>query len=505
MLGLPDEDHAAVATRCRFNTLPASITIEPGNLKNAADLLVGLINQHGCYRFTYRRYKVWAAFTKYDYCCLQDKSQTQRKRQAKSKRLMHKMERFDCHSKIRAPRRSTLTLLWRERQRQNLPGLNNATQKQIYRMWQSANAHLSRRHDDPTVSSMMLLNGLLHLGFTPAILECENVRGIGFLLPGMISTIGLDNIVKCAIDATVLAQLLGQLRDAGLDIVFFHTDKYQAEVNAIEMKLASRTATTAHTRYKPAEAAAHVESLDIFWALSVLIGLRRRAQQRELFETPGRLKTIEKKQQDELIDMFQRHFNMHLFISLDENRLPMSLETISWVSSEQWIRWARAGVLEMIPVLRSTMIVKSHWRSIKHNYLERYNRPRIDLVVYILATGVVKHAAARLRAIQSGNYWAGLASWRNPFRRTWLALSIHVVSPASLAYYRTDPNLWRCSCPAFSTGRFWLCKHLISCVEVLPDPRKFLDTVRRLRRPPLWADDQLAIKPKYRVSTVPLT
>ena len=55
-----------------------------------------------------------------------------------------------------------------------------------------------------------------------------------------------------------------------------------------------------------------------------------------------------------------------------------------------------------IPVLKTTMIVESHWRVLKHQFLHRFNRPRIDLVTWILITRVMPDALVRMRAVKSG-------------------------------------------------------------------------------------------------------
>lgn len=55
----------------------------------------------------------------------------------------------------------------------------------------------------------------------------------------------------------------------------------------------------------------------------------------------------------------------------------------NWYMEKMWKLWARCCCHE-VPVLKTTMILESHWRVVKHDYLERFNKPRMDLLVWIL-------------------------------------------------------------------------------------------------------------------------
>ena len=57
---------------------------------------------------------------------------------------------------------------------------------------------------------------------------------------------------------------------------------------------------------------------------------------------------------------------------------------INWYCSGQSELWARSANPREIPKLKTTMAVESHWRRIKHDYLHRFNRPRVDLFVWVL-------------------------------------------------------------------------------------------------------------------------
>ncbi|RIB03209.1 hypothetical protein C2G38_1990259, partial [Gigaspora rosea] len=56
---------------------------------------------------------------------------------------------------------------------------------------------------------------------------------------------------------------------------------------------------------------------------------------------------------------------------------------VEWYCSTKWLHWARSTKKE-ISVLKTTMIVKSYWRLIKHNYLHKFNKPCVYLLIWIL-------------------------------------------------------------------------------------------------------------------------
>lgn len=135
--------------------------------------------------------------------------------------------------------------------------------------------------------------------------------------------------------------------------------------------------------------------------------------------------------------MFSRHFNMHSMIP-DQNGTYRSDNQIyldcinetyiwyrtrnyfrlwaylftNWYAPEQWQLWARAVTPEKVPVLKTTMIIESRWRRIMHDYLHRFNRPRIDLVCWVIVTRVVPTVLERLTALLSKNNRVARASWR---------------------------------------------------------------------------------------------
>jgi hypothetical protein len=145
-----------------------------------------------------------------------------------------------------------------------------------------------------------------------------------------------------------------------------------------------------------------------------------------------------------------------------------------FVNPGQWELWARSANPLEILVLKTTMIVESHWRVLKHDYLRRFNRPRIDLMIWVLIKCEIPDACNRLEAIQRGEFRKYKISWREPFKKQWKEKANEVVDGERIKKYHTDPNMWVCGCDALLISRFLVCKHLIHCCEPIANPGRFL-------------------------------
>ena len=144
------------------------------------------------------------------------------------------------------------------------------------------------------------------------------------------------------------------------------------------------------------------------------------------------------------------------------------------------------------------MIVESHWRRLKHDYLHRFNRPRIDLVTWILAKRVIPEATEKMKGLIEGNHRMATAAWRKPFKRQWKVLQNKEVNPDSLLRYHTAPMKWVCACEAFLESRFLLCKHLKHCLERFSNPSAFFREVRRRRTSPFWEHAQTVVHAEFK-------
>jgi hypothetical protein len=359
--------------------------------------------------------------------------------------------------------------------------------------------------------------------------------------------------------SSVLCQFLQNLRASDLDPTFFGTDKDTSEIfavrqiwpnaiiqlcywhvrRAIRTKLASAQKTNSQNEYRPGEAQLEIPDLEICWGS---MPIRRPDGQHRYggcscplrpdfadFPALGRTEAKETYEKETVINMFSNHYNSHPFIP-DRNGTSRSAQQIyqdcaremyswcrsrnyfrlwaylwvNWYQPSQWALWARSAYSDEIPVLKTTMIVESHWRKLKHDYLHRFNRPRIDLVVWVLLNKAIPDSLTRMWAILSYDprrvdaSWRK-ASWRKAFKHEWKKLTIRsqTIDPGSIQQYHANPTQWCCGCPSFINSRFLICKHLVFCYKPILDPVRFFREIRRQRVPPFWTDRQLTLLPEY--------
>ncbi|KAH9959718.1 hypothetical protein BGW80DRAFT_1131454, partial [Lactifluus volemus] len=93
---------------------------------------------------------------------------------------------------------------------------------------------------------------------------------------------------------------------------------------------------------------------------------------------PPDAKLIKKWAVQRMYDFCLRHKLPEVWVYLWEN----------WYRAGRWELWARCAH-KLIPVLKTTMILESHWRRIKHDFLHHFHMPRCDLLVWILVTKLV--------------------------------------------------------------------------------------------------------------------
>ena len=349
----------------------------------------------------------------------------------------------------------------------------------------------------------------------------------------------------------LLDQFLRPLRELGFRPTFFGVDKDTAEISAVRQvwpetniqlcywhskralrtKLKDSKKTSSQSRYFPVDAQKLIPELEICWGS---VPTRRpdgdhryqRCQcssRNDSFEEKGRMETSTSEEREIVMLIFCRHYNSHPLIP-DQNGSFRSGKTIhresasemynwcrsrnyfrlwaylwiNWYCPGQWELWARAANAKEIPKLKTTMIVESHWRRIKHDYLHRFNRPRIDLVVWVLTQRVIPDAITRMgKLLDKGNLTV-MASWRKAFKREWKKLATRECDTNWLVKYHTNPQSWVCACSAFLESRFLICKHLVRCFEPIVDPVDFFSRVRRQRITPFWTHQQLVIRTEFK-------
>ncbi|KAF7344983.1 SWIM-type domain-containing protein [Mycena venus] len=179
-----------------------------------------------------------------------------------------------------------------------------------------------------------------------------------------------------------------------------------------------------------------------------------------------------------------------------------------WYTPNQWSLWTRASC-DAIPRLKTTMVVESLWRHVKHRDLAQFNRPQLDLVVNIVFKSLLPRVKRTLEYVgkrmprRSGSTRAVQTSTAESQRELQLLKSAPNTKGRAerlqqlaeegreAGTYTTDIEKWVCSCEYFFKSRFLMCKHLIREAnkrldnKPLADLRFFLD-LRRNHFPPYY-------------------
>jgi hypothetical protein len=134
--------------------------------------------------------------------------------------------------------------------------------------------------------------------------------------------------------------------------------------------------------------------------------------------------------------------------------------------------------------------VHHSWRCIKHDFLHHFNRPRCDLLVWVLVSKLVPSYYHRLDQIlvYTSQYWE-LLLWQKDLKQMWQKLEKRPITLPLNDACKPDVMKWVCMCPAFATNRFLICKHLIQGVHHTP-PLFFVE-VKRNRTVPFQRHELL--------------
>ncbi|KAF5330152.1 hypothetical protein D9611_010589 [Ephemerocybe angulata] len=155
----------------------------------------------------------------------------------------------------------------------------------------------------------------------------------------------------------------------------------------------------------------------------------------------------------------------------------------SWYSPDRWKLWARS-TSPLLSRLRTTMGVENFWRQLKHDYLRKSYRPRIDQLVWVLCNRVTPDFYARL-ATRAKGWRAGRSKELSPFqkffKRSWKRLEKRAVGQQK---YIVDLATWSCNCGQQKYNPFHQCKHLVQAVGT--PPIRFWQEIRRRRVSPLY-------------------
>ncbi|KAF6740926.1 hypothetical protein DFP72DRAFT_996139 [Ephemerocybe angulata] len=149
----------------------------------------------------------------------------------------------------------------------------------------------------------------------------------------------------------------------------------------------------------------------------------------------------------------------------------------SWYSPDRWVLWARS-TSPHLSRLRTTMGVENFWRQLKHDYLRRAYRPRLDQLVWVLLNRITPDYYARL-ATRTKGWRAGMSKELTPFqkffKRSWKRMQSR---PVGEHQYIIDTKTWSCNCGQQKNA-------------VGTPPTRFWQEIRRRRTSPLYLHPEI--------------
>ena len=126
----------------------------------------------------------------------------------------------------------------------------------------------------------------------------------------------------------------------------------------------------------------------------------------------------------------------------------------NWYQKKLWILWCRAAIEDQFCIFRTTMLMESHWKVIKRDFLPKFFRPRIDLLIYIIISRLIPHHQQQYQKYLNEREYV---SWKKDFKKEWKQLEKTKINN----FYLTDTTRWICGCLSFACNRFLICKHLV--------------------------------------------
>ncbi|RHZ52159.1 hypothetical protein Glove_464g61 [Diversispora epigaea] len=163
--------------------------------------------------------------------------------------------------------------------------------------------------------------------------------------------------------------------------------------------------------------------------------------------------------------LMNKHLHQHPLIPTNDVYL-----WNEWYSQERWALWFRAGCENKISILKTNMFVEAHWKVLKRDFLYKFFRPRLNLVIFIIMEKVIPHQKRKFEQVFLVK--REKADWRKPFKKEWKDLAKR---PLNEDKYLTNTLYWICSCSFFFTNHFFICKHLVQQKGIVDVP--FFDQI----------------------------
>ena len=130
-----------------------------------------------------------------------------------------------------------------------------------------------------------------------------------------------------------------------------------------------------------------------------------------------------------------------------------------WYKPEAWKQWARSAVPDRITAGKTTMLIEAHWKVLKRNHLYRFNRARLDLLVFVIIDRYFpdlrhKYNLSTVRSREA-------TRWEKKFTVEWNKAYRVTESHNANALYQPSIETWTCGCRSYLTSKFLICKHLV--------------------------------------------
>ncbi|CAG8838020.1 43770_t:CDS:2, partial [Gigaspora margarita] len=135
-----------------------------------------------------------------------------------------------------------------------------------------------------------------------------------------------------------------------------------------------------------------------------------------------------------IINLVKKHFNMHSKILINANG---QLLTPTEIQKNACL-WA-CSTHTTIPVGKTNMMIESHWRVLKHYYLNYFNRPRLDYLVWVICSCALPDQIDRFQQIQLGQV---TPKWFDEFKKSWNQLAARPITDDVNERYMIDLTCW---------------------------------------------------------------
>ncbi|CAB4426075.1 unnamed protein product [Rhizophagus irregularis] len=127
-----------------------------------------------------------------------------------------------------------------------------------------------------------------------------------------------------------------------------------------------------------------------------------------------------------------------------------------WYNADHWFLCFRAGCGDKLSIFKTNMFVEAHWKVLKRDFLYKFFRPRLDLVIFVIMEQVVPHNKRKFEQIFVVK--REKADWRKAFKENGRSLQHeHLI----IMYILLMLTIGFVAVQHFLLADFLICKHLI--------------------------------------------